>query len=70
MEGDCEIRYLSKVFELLFLNAHSENLTLFSCVNQVISNLLHASNGEEGGRVLFFKISVPFRAIVCLYLEG
>ena len=49
MEGDCEIRYLSKVFKLFFLDAHSEDLTLFCCVDKVISNLLHASNGEEGG---------------------
>ena len=49
MEGNREIRYLSKVFELLFLDAHFEDLALCCCVDKRISNLLHASYGEEGG---------------------
>ena len=49
MEGNGEIRYLSEVFELLFLDAHFENLALRRSVDERISHLFHASNGEEGG---------------------
>ena len=70
MEGNGEIRYLSEVFDLLFLDAHFENLALCRSVDERISHLFHASNGEEGGAVLFCKVSVPFSTIFCVYLEG